>query len=423
MTKRCTCVAVLAMLLAILAAPAFAHGDRVIAHVVNGLIDSQGQRYRTKIDITNLGPDPSTPINKLTVYFKHRDGTEWFVGTDQGTVSQIALTMGASQTIRISTSGSGTYEDGYAVVRNLGPTTIYAEDYDVSISVFYDVMNTSGNVIETVTVPVSQPTVSWSFPVENDSTKGIGTGFVVVDLSSAPAGNLVSLKLMQANPTPSGNAIDGGSKDIPLSANAKLVRMLTEADIFPGATNLRGTLVGQSTGPVAILGLLITPVPGGFQYATMAPAYIDGLRRDSMAYLPQGFALDADLNIVDYFHSQTDPIDPALETPWDVLFETDNSDTTGARRHLLPQQGALLAVIGDKTGTDFDAITQEALRPLVYSSNIIDLSDATGNNLHPDFCFAIKTGLGRYAKVRIRDIVDFPSSAYKALILELFTYK
>ncbi len=396
-------------------APAMASGDKIVPHVVNGLDSSANLVYRTKFDITNLGPDASTPITKVTVLFRKTDGTPWTLATDQGTVSELALNLGASQTIRITTLGNGPYDHGYVIVRNLEATTAYAEDYEVAITVYYEVLS-GNNVIETVSVPLGQPTVSWGFPVEIDSTKRLDTGFAIVNLSGSS--NQVSMQLMQASVPTSNAATSFGTATLPLNANEKQAKMLKE--FFPTATNVRGMLFGQSQGPVAILALELTPVGSGSQYATMVPAYIDSLRRDTMTYLPQGYALDADLPVVDYLHYEGDPIDPYLELPWDVLLKTNN--TSGSSRALVPQQGATLCIIGNKDGSQFDGLTQEYLRSLNYTTNSIDLSDDS-SQLQVGFTFAIKTGLGRYVKARIRDFVGYSDSAYKDFMLEVFVYK
>jgi hypothetical protein len=420
MTKRQIHIAALAIFLLpfLRAVPALAHGDKIVPHVVNGLLGDQ--KLRTKFDITNLGPDISTPITKVKLLFKTTTGAPWTIETDQGTVSEVALNLGASQTIRITTLGNGTYTQGYAIVRNLEGTTPYAEDYEVAITVYYEVLSGS-NVIETVSVPLGQQTVSFGFPVEIDTTKTLGTGFAIADLSGAQ--NKIDLQLFQATVPTSGNATSAGSTSIYLSANEKQARMLTESQLFPSLTKFKGMLFGQSQGPVAILGLLVTPVPTGFQYATMVPAYIDSLRRNTFMYLPQGYSLDADLPVSDYLHSETDPYDIYLEFPWDLLFQTSSTDPSGATRSLVPQNNATVSIIGTKDGSQFDGITQEFLRDLTYTTDSIDMSDGPSSHLALNFAFAIKTGLGRYVKVRVRDYVGYSDSSYTDLLLEIFVYK
>jgi hypothetical protein len=426
MTKRQIYTSALAIILLPLlrTVPALAHEDKIVPHVVNGLLGDQ--RLRTKFDITNLGPDSSTPITKVKVLFKQTSGAAWTIETDQGTVSELTLNLGSLQTIRITTLGNGAYAQGYAIVRNLEGTSGYAEDYQVAITVYYEVLSGS-NVIETVSVPLGQQTVSFGFPVEIDTTNTskTNTGFAIADLSGAQ--NKINLQLYQGtSPTqsiPNPASTLGGEASINLLANEKQARMLYESALFPAVGKFKGMLFGQSQGPVAILGLLVTPVPTGFQYATMAPAYIDSLRRNTYMYLPQGFSLDADLPVVDYMHNESDPIDDFLELPWDLLYQTNTSDPTGASRWLVPQRGATFSIIGVKDFSQFDGITQETLRGLTYTTDSIDMTDGTASHLTLNFAFAIKTGLGRYVKVRVIDFVGYSDSKYMDLMLEIFVYK
>jgi hypothetical protein len=444
MTKRQIYTAALAIILLsfLRAVPALAHGDKIVPHVVNGLLG--GQKYRTKFDITNLGVYSSTPITNVKVIFRQADGNPWLVETDQGTGPEIRLNLGASQTIRITTSGNGDYVHGYAIVRNLENAGYYAEDYEVAITVYYEVLSGS-NIIETVSVPVGQQTVRWVFPVEIDTSKNLGTGFAIVDLSGAQ--NPISLELYREIPETLFDPILNDYKSVPdysanltLAANQKQARMLTEGTLFPFPDpkdiKFKGVLVGKSQGPVAILGLLVTPVPtNAFQYATMAPAYLDSMRRNTLMYLPQGFSLDADLLVSDYLHSEIDSFDEKLEIPWDLLYQTGNDappggQSTGALRYLVPQPGATFSIIGvfkdegTYQGAHFDGITQSYLSGLTYTSDAIDLSEgASKNYLQVGFIFAIKTGLGRYVKVRVRDYVGYSNSNYIDLMLEIFVYK
>jgi len=140
------------------------------------------------------------------------------------------------------------------------------------------------------------------------------------------------------------------------------------------------------------------------------PAYRDYLRRDSFMYMQQGYPLDADLIVSDYFNNTND------KDPWDLLYETVDS----THRQLLPQEGARLSDLGTKTAADFDALEISTLRGLNYTTAAIDLSDGS-SNLAEGHTFAIKTGLGRYAKVRIALIV--PVGTDRDLQLQIFTYR
>ena len=176
--------------------PGWAHGDKVIPQVFDG-----GGVGRTKFDFTNLSPE--FPITKVSVQFFRQDGSPWTITTNQGTGTSFNLNLGPFQTTRIETTGaSPSLTVGYAVVRNTERTTQFAEDFEVAITVFFEILN-GPNVVDTVSVPVGQPTVSFSFPVEMDNAANLFTGFAIVNLTDAD--NNVALWLYDA--TTSGTSI------------------------------------------------------------------------------------------------------------------------------------------------------------------------------------------------------------------------
>jgi hypothetical protein len=428
MTRRQITTAILTILLIpfLRAVPALAVGDKVIPHVVNGA--DSGLGYRTKIDITNISYFLNTTITKVTVYFYLDNGSPWVLGIkDPATgntqnVSSVALNLGTSQTLRIETSGTGPFGSGFAVIRNLEATTPLPDDYEIAISVFFEVLQ-SGNIVDTVSVPVGRPTVSFMFPVEIDMTvtPTLRTGFAIVNLTDVA--NAVTIDLWQNVVPQSGNAQQyPQSATLTLSSGSvtkKTARFLDEAQFFPSITKFKGMAVGVAQGPVAILTLLQTPTTtGGVQYATLVPGYLDALRRNSIMYLPQGFSLDADLPVVDYYRDETATGDAYSEIPWDLLFET--SSTTA--RQLTPQLGTTVASIGQRNVGQFDGITIETLRSLAYGSGSIDMRDGS-TNLQEGFTFAIKTGLGQYVKVRVRTVITYSGSTNKDLVLEVYVFK
>ena len=390
-----------------LSLPALAQGNSVLAQVADGT-GSDGTQFITKLRITNLAPPTSgfnIQINNLKVSFYHQNGSPWAVATDIGTASDFSLVLGEYQTLAINTLGSGSdVTSGYVIVRNTGQTytdstgtqktidsDIYSEDFQISITAFYEVRR-GGNVIDTISVPISKPTISFSLPVENDSTKELFTGFAIVNLSDTS--NSVTLQLFQTTNPTSGVAQSAGTQTISLNAGEQRAVFLYPA-LFPNAGDFKGMLLGNSSKAIAILALLQTPTQTGVQYATMVPAYLDALRRNTYMYLRLGYPLDADLPGVDYWANADE------SSPWDLLFD----EQTDFARRLAPQQGAAVAVIGPKLDTDFDALPLQYIQGLTYSSNPIDMSN-TSTNLASQFAFAIKTGLGRYAKIRIADVIS-----------------
>ena len=399
----------------ILAVPAGAHGDKIIPQVADGT-GGDGTQFRTKFDITNLGPYQETKITKLTVLFFQQGGTPWTVpyriGTTQGNASQIALTLDALQTIRIETLGTSPgLLSGYAIIRNLDNTSRYAEDYDVGVTVFYEILK-GGLVIDTVSVPVGQPTYAFMVPIETDDSKALYSGLAIVNLDSAV--NDVTVELYDALPARDSSGLaqpTGQGQLLRLQANAQITPFVGGSALFPGTTKFKGMLFGTSRGPVAVLALLQTAISSGVQYATLVPTYRDALRRNTFIYMQQGYPLDADLLISDYFLNEDD------KDPWDLLYETVDA----THRRLTPQQGAVFSALGVKVKDQFNNLGIETLRGLTYSTNSIDLSDGSAN-LKNGFTFAIQTGLGRYVKVRIFGIIEWQVGTGTEIDLQLQVY-
>jgi hypothetical protein len=372
-------------------------------------IGADGTGYKTKIDLTHLSPDATIRATNVKVLFFRSDGTPWTVATNVGTISEYTIALGAFQTMRIETLGtSPSLTAGYVIVRNLDLTTIYAEDYDVAVSAFYEVSK-GGNVIDTVSVSVSPPTVVWIFPAQMDAAENLLTGFAIANLESSV--NSVTLRLFPANADPSQPSQLLTQASILLGPNEKRAVYLNDSSLFPNANSFKGTVLGFSGSAVAILALLQTPTPNGVQYATLAPTLVDSLRRNTYMYLRQGYTLDADLPVSDYFGAVQD------SAPWDLIYQPDQ----GSPRTLTPQSGAAFAVIGVQDTGGFDALTIGYLRGLNYTTNSIDMSDGSPN-LALNFTFAIRTGLGRYVKLRIADIISAGSNI-KDLALEMYIYK
>ena len=394
------------------AAPAFAHGDKVIPQVADGVNSSDGTVFRTKFDITNL--DVSNTLSNVTLLFFQQNGSPWTVATNQGTGNQIRLNLGPRQTLRIETLGTASLKAGYAIVRNLETTDPYPDDYDVGITVYFEIAR-AGAVVDTISVPVGQPTSYWSFPVQTEISisQELVTGFAIVNLTDS--GVSVKLDLYQSGATPSSSATFYDTYTLNLSAKEQRAVYLNQ--LFPNLSSFRGSLEAEAQGtapqvskPVAVVALLQTPTPTGLQYATMVPAYFDYLVRGSAILLVQGFPLDADMLVSDYLAQDA--------RPWDILFEGNSSNT--ASRSLTVQNGAKLAIIGSRAPEEFDAVSLSNLQALSYNLESIDMSDGSAN-LQADFSFAVKTNQGRYAKIRISRVVTEGTS--RNLGLEAYVYR
>jgi hypothetical protein len=394
-----------------LAAPAFAHGDKIIPQVADGINSSDGTVFRTKFDITNL--DVTNTLSKVTLLFRQQDGSAWTVATNLGTGSQIPLNLGPRQTVRIETLGTASLKAGYAIVRNTENTTTLPDDYDVAITVFFEIAK-GGAVIDTISVPVGQPTAYWTFPAQTEISQNLVTGFAIVNPDEARSIS-VKLDLWQAGATPSSAAVF--SDTVTLTLKLKEQRAVYLNQLFPSISSFRGTVEAESwdtqtqaTKPVAVVALLQTPTPTGLQYATMVPTYFDYLVRDAAVLLAQGYPLDADMAVSDYLAEDS--------RPWDILFEYSSSVST--QRALTVQNGASLATIGSRDPTGFDSISLTNLQALTYNVESIDMSDGS-SNLQTDFTFAVKTNLGRYAKIRVSRVIT--EGTARSLGLEVYVYR
>jgi hypothetical protein len=388
------------------AAPAFAHGDKVIPQVADGVNSSDGTAFRTKFDITNL--DVSNTLSNVTLLFFQQNGSPWTVATNQGTGNQIRLNLGPRQTLRIETLGTASLKAGYAIVRNLEATTAYPDDYDVGVTVYFEIAR-GGAVIDTISVPVGQPTAYWTFPVQTAISQELVTGFAIVNPDEKTSRS-IKLDLWQAGATPSSAATFYDTYT--LNLNSKEQKAVYLNQLFPNLSSFRGSLEAESLNQqsVAVIALLQTPTPTGLQYATMVPTYFDNLVRSSAVLLVQDYALDVDMLVSDYL---------AVDSrPWDVLFEVSSTNT--ASRGLTAQNGAKLAIIGSLGYDAFDGVSLSQLIDLKPSLDRIDMSDGS-SNLQADFCFAVRTNLGRYAKIRVSRVIT--EGTARNLGLEAYVYR
>lgn len=396
---------VLPLLAISLAAPVFAHGDKVIPQVADGVNPSDGTVFKTKFEITNLGIDAS--LSNVTLLFFKQNGSPWSVATNLGTGSQFPLNLGTRQTVHVETLGTSSLSAGYAIVRNLEGTSEYPEEHDVGITAYFEIAR-GGAVVDTISVPVGQPTLYWTFPVQTEVSQDLVTGLAIVNL--AGSSNSVKLDLFRAGATQSSSATFVDTYTLSLDANQQKALYLNQ--LFPNQPSIRGSLEAESLDqkPVAVVALLQTPTPTGLQYATMVPTYFDALTRSAAIMLVQGFPLDADMSVSDYLGQDT--------RPWDLVFEYSSSNP--ATRGLVTKNGAKLASIGSLDPAAFDSLGLSNLRSLDYSLDTIDMSNGSAN-LAPNYTFAIRTNLGRYAKVRISMVV--PRDTSRDLGLEMYVYR
>src|SRR5437867_3125478 len=117
--------------------------------------------------------------------------------------------------------------------------------HGVKVIVFYEILS-GPNVIDTVSVPIGEPTLAWILPVEIDAARNLWTGFAVVNLTDGP--NKVTLRLWEATEPLSGDPKDGGTREFTLNAKEHRARFLTEEGLFtdPDKRKFKGALVGFS---------------------------------------------------------------------------------------------------------------------------------------------------------------------------------
>lgn len=386
---------------------AIARGDKIVPQVADG------SNIRTKFDLVNISS--IEPIENFTVRFFRQDGSPWSVATNLGRASEFVLKLGARQSVRLETSGlSNPTTSGYVVIEDEeNRNSTDPRDFVLGISVFYEVYTATG-VVDTVSVPVSEPTAIVTFPVEISEARAIYTGLAVVNLTTI---NKVTVELFASD----GSA--AGSAAFTLGAGEQRAEFLNQK-LFPSLKNLKGMAELTGIGPVAILTLLQTRTSNGVQYSTLVPVDKEALRRNSYVLVPHGtfdtspiMPLDVDLLTVDYFRKS----EGEEGYPWDMIYEGVDQKT----RHLKPSNGAAFAVLGNMEPDQFDQVSLPELKRMTYREENIDLSDVSPNLKH-GFAVAIRTDLGNFAKVRmvrIIEILDDQGRLYKDLAFEVYVYK
>jgi len=389
---------------------AFSRGDKIVPQVVHGA------GWSTKFDLTNVSPDVA--ITNMRLVFYLNTGAPWAVQTNRGT-GAIQLSLQPRQTIRIETTG-GIAGAGYAVIYDeQAENSQYSKDYALGISAFYAFTGASG-VVDTVTVPIMQPTAAATLPIEMNDSQKIYSGLAITNW--AGYANTITLTLYPDNWNAS---MQPRTVTFQLQQNEQRAEFLDE-HLFPDLKLFKGMAEVTAIGPVALLGLLQTASVGGQQYATLVPVDHEALRRNSHMALLQVVddvnpytPLDIDGFTSDYFRI----IGPAGSTEaysWDLEYRYEAPDPT--IRFFHPVNNAEIAYLGLQDENGFDGISLPQLKNLSYSPDDFDLS---GTNLKVNTTLAVHTDLGNYAKIRIVQIIDTPyaNRVYKDLVLEVYIYK
>jgi len=378
----------------------FAHGDQVVVLVADGV-----GIIRTKLEITN--PSTETRINRIKVFFHLPDGSPWTVDTNMGNSDEFLLDLGIRQTLRIETKGlSNRLISGYAVIHNFEWNAAASLDNRVTASVFYEVLD-GPDVVDTVSVPNSQPTLFWMFPVEIRSTQEIYSGFAI--LNRAEEENRVTLQLLSSFPPFTGDATDSGSVELILEPMEQRSRFLHEAGLFPNQTSFKGILVGTAERPVEVLALLQTLTNNGVQYSTLTAQYLDAMHSESFVYLTDNLSLDADIPAT-HFVTLDD------SSSQDLHYKFISSTV----RKFVPKNGAEFALIGIRSVNEFNAITRDQLEAASYSQSTVDMSDVSGYMI-PGLTLAIRTSLRRYVKMRVANVIL--NGAARDLAIQVYVYR
>jgi hypothetical protein len=392
--------------------PGFSRGDKVIPQVADG------SNIRTKFDLTNISP--SVTIGNFKLKFYKQNGQVWTVKTNLGTASEYTLNIAPRQTLRIETQGATSpAAAGYAVIEDNEPqNSVYSMDYVLGISVYYEISNAKG-VVDTISVPVAQPTALGTLPVEYTQAKGVYTGIAVVNLMNGA--NSLKIDLYASGTGTS------SSTTINLAAGQQRAEFFHES-LFPAlrTQDFKGLAEFKADGPVAILALLQTnSYTGDVQYATLVPTDREGLRRNSYMYVPEAtyvgsanntMPVDIDNFIVDFFRVGDDE-----GFSWDLVYEATGKTT----RQLKPVNGAGVYPLGVMEDTAIDALSLPQLMALTYTTTPIDLSD-NKPALQIKYAFAVLTELGNYAKVRLIGTKTFNDTAgnpFVDLMFEVTVYR
>lgn len=436
MNKRVAVVLVAVFFLGFGIPEGFARGNQIIPHIVDG------PTARTVFKLTNISGNLTNiggVIYNKSIEFFHQDGTPWQIMTSSGNqpVSKIRVGAGVADylppsfTIKIETLGqSPVLTTGYAVVRdNEDYFPSDSSDSTLGIWVAYQITTESGSLVDVVNVPEGTPTRLWALPIWTDASQDIYDGIAILNLEDRPV--KVNLELWQTDP----QAIPLDKKDGFTLNPKQQVAGFIGGVFFRGLTKYKGTLRGRADGAVAVIALTQNGSGSGVQYSTLEPKYMETLRRNSFLYLPEAQELVSSgltkvFTPVDVDELKVDSTaENIARTPggrtsddafsWDFVYETDS---TGARK-AVPKNGAKLAVIPVKTGF---FISPSELRSLTFSDEPIDFSNGS-RNLVREFTFAVKTDLGRYAKVRVVNVFthsNTPSSQrYTDLLLEVFVQR
>ncbi|HYK87865.1 MAG TPA: kelch repeat-containing protein [Acidobacteriota bacterium] len=232
-----------------------------LPHVANGSFDSGS--YRTTFVMFNNSDVSVNTSLKLT----KDDGSPLSASIPQlGTGSQFSFTLPRAATRIYQTDGSGALATGAATVSVSSP---------IGVSGIFTIYGTNQNYLTEAGVGSSQPLTEFAFPV--DVTGSFNTGLALFNPSSGAAN--ITFNLYDTD----GNKTATASLPVPLRAGGHSAFFLAgPRQLFPAVSNFRGTVLVQSSLPVAALVLRENDTPLSF---TSLPV-VDRSSISTTLYLP-----------------------------------------------------------------------------------------------------------------------------------------
>jgi hypothetical protein len=229
---------------------AYAQNTYYLSQVVNGKYDG-GSYHITFVLFNNTDSDTSAQL-QITL---DNGSPMTLTLTGLGTNSQFTIPLSAGASRIIESDGSGNLVTGSAKVTSAGK---------IGVSAVFTLYDSQGNYLTESGVSSSDPLTNFVLPV--DTTGVSNTGLSLFNFSSSSA--TISMTLRDTG----GNVTATLSPPLTLKAGEHLPRFIAGAgQFFPSATNFRGTLLVQSSVPIAALVLRSNSKPESYTSLPVVP--------------------------------------------------------------------------------------------------------------------------------------------------------
>jgi hypothetical protein len=212
-----TCVVVL-----LTSAPAFAQLYTVLPQFASG------GGWSSDLFFTNQG---SVAVNGIIVSFFENSGAPLTVACNLGTSSSFTLNLKSGATQLIRTTGTGSLQVGYASIR-------YPDFTPVLVSEVFR-YEQAGTVLAEMGVPQQFPFNHFTFPVEVNSSRGVGTGVALANPtldSGSAAAQTILVNLIRSDGTLQQTA------QVNLGPGEHRSLYVNESLLFSGLDNFVGTI-------------------------------------------------------------------------------------------------------------------------------------------------------------------------------------